>query len=454
MSDNKITRRGFIKRGLTGALAITPLALVDGCAGKRIDLTEEMYRIDQHPERKAENQTYLDAYDFENCVECGECLRGCIYKNLDEDQAIENIIKMRAGDTAVCEAMLDQCILCYKCNERCPVDARPAALMLQRLKERREREGGVPASMKYFINGMKSQGWDKNLFVDLYSDHSREEREIIEKWSGPKDCGDGDLLWCSCAVRIFPYDIEHSRALADLRKFGGKFDCCGLASFRSGLFDVSRYLVNNLIDRLSECRFKRLVVMCGSCQEMFKICMPEYLGQEFPFEVISIYEYLEERIKKGELAVQRQVPVEQKENACISHACFGHDFGEEYTACVKNLARLVGFDCVELEHTGENNACCGMGGYYRKGNLWDIVDVQSLKEKDLKKSKAENIVSYCYGCYFTTHFLQGGTSHFLLEKLLWALGDEIKYPLKGIFGRSLNFRNMWHMMGIGPSALF
>ena len=95
-----------------------------------------------------------------------------------------------------------------------------------------------------------------------------------------------------------------------------------------------------------------------------------------------------------------------------------------------------------------------LGGYYRKGNFWDILDVKSVKKQDLQKSVKENIVSYCYGCYFTTHLFHGGTTHFLLEKLLWALGDEIKYPMSGLIGRSLNFSSMLHMMKIGPSALF
>ncbi|MGB9500116.1 MAG: heterodisulfide reductase-related iron-sulfur binding cluster [Dissulfuribacterales bacterium] len=191
-------------------------------------------------------------------------------------------------------------------------------------------------------------------------------KKLGSKWSEPKDCGDGDLLWCSCASRVFPYDIEHAHALADLQKFGGKSDCCGLVAFRSGLFDVGRFLTNNLIDRFSECRFNRLVVMCGSCQDMFQLALPEYFGREFPFEVVSVYQYLDEQIQSGK----------------------------------------------------------------------------------------ENIVAYCYGCFTISRLFQGGTTHFLLEKLLWALGDEIKYPMSGILGRSMNFSNLWHMTKIGPSALF
>ena len=454
MTANSITRRKFIKQGIVGTLAVAPITLTHGCAGAKLDLKKEMADLDENPETRAKNQSYMDAYDFDNCLECGECLQGCIYKDLTEDQAIENIKKMREGDVAVCEEMLDQCVFCYNCNYRCPVDANPAALMFERLRDRREREGSVPSSLRYAINGMENKGWGYNLFRDLYTDHSEEEEEIIAGWSEPKDCGDGDLLWCSCAGRVFPYDIEHSHVLADLKKFGGKSDCCGLAAFRSGLFDVGRFLTNNLIDRLSECKFNRLVVMCGSCQDMFQLAMPEYFGQEFPFEIISVYQYLDEQIQNGKLAIKRQVPDDERQDACIFHSCFGHKFGDEYLACIKRLYEGVGFDCVELEHHGEDNACCGMGGFYRSGSLWDILEVKGVKKEDLKKSEKENIVAYCYGCFTISRLFQGGTTHFLLEKLLWALGDEIKYPMSGILGRSMNFSNLWHMTKISPSALF
>ncbi|MBC2715837.1 MAG: (Fe-S)-binding protein [Desulfobacteraceae bacterium] len=413
-----------------------------------------MARLDQNSETMARPKSYIDAYDFDQCTECGECLYECIYKDLTKDQAIENISKMRQGDVAVCEAMLDQCVFCYNCSYSCPVNANPAALMFERLHERRNRERGVPASLQYIINGMESQGWTHNLFQDLYTDHNKDEKEIIAKWSEPKDCNDGDLLWCSCASRVFPYDIEQSHVLSGLQKFGGKSDCCGLPAFRSGLFDVGRFLANNLIDRFSQCRFKRLVVMCGSCQDMFQLALPEYFGQEFPFEMISVYQYLDEQIQNGNFQIKRQVTVDEKENTCIFHSCFGYKFGKDYLSCIKRLYQAVGFDCMELVHNGENNACCGMGGVYRQGNLWDIMNVKGVKKKDLKKSNKENILAYCYGCYFTSHLSQGGTTHFLLEKVLWALGDEIKYPISGILGRSFNFSSFIHMIGIIPSALF
>ena len=398
----------------------------------------------------------MHTYDVDRCVECGRCLYECPYNDLTLAQAIDTIKKMRLGDVRACEFILDHCVFCYNCDYSCPVNAHPAALMLERHEERRRGEKATPSSLRYLVNGIESHGWGHNLFRDLYSAHDDTENAVISEWSRPKDCGDGDLLWCSCATRIFPYDIANSTVLSGLEKFGGVSDCCGLPAMRSGLVDAGRRVSDDLVDRLSQCRFNRLVVMCGSCQDMFCNFMPGHLDQKFPFPVISIYEYLDEQIQNGRLTIQRQIePQKKEEKECVSifHSCYGHTFGDAYLSAIDRLAKAVGYDCEELAHTGEKNLCCGMGGIYRKGSLRDILKVRGLKRKDLKQSHARKILAYCYGCFFMSHLLQSGTTHFLLEKLLWALGDDIRYPMNKIFGRALNLRTVKHMIGIAPSAL-
>jgi formate hydrogenlyase subunit 6/NADH:ubiquinone oxidoreductase subunit I len=454
MDKKGVNRRVFLKNGLKGGIAISSAGLfLYGCSSKSLDLKKEIQSLDIQPDRKVHYKTYMDAYKFDDCIECGECLYGCPFKDLSQEQAIENIIKMREGDKETCDKMLDQCCFCFKCNHRCPQDAVPTALMLQRLKERREEEGSVPAPLKYSMNGMKTKGWEHNIFRDMYTDHNEEERAIIKKWSEPKDCGDGDLLFCGCGVRLFPSDIEESEVLAGLPKFGGENDCCGLYPSRGGLNEVGRFVSNNLIDRLAESKFDRLVVMCGSCLEMFKVSMPHYIGQEFPFKAISVYEYVAEQMEKGLITIKRKVPVEERD-ACISDSCHGYEFGEDFTDLVRKLGRDIGYSFTELRHNRENNACCGLAGYLRDGNLWSLIDAKNVKKKDIEDSGKENILTYCQGCYLNSHLMMPGNSHYLLEKLLWALGDDINFQSDMITSRALNLSTMISMIKIGPSALF
>lgn len=234
MAERKISRRKFLQQGLAGVSVV----LISGCASPRLDLKTEMARLDQNPKTRATHQSYMDAYGFDRCIECGECLHSCLYKDLTADEAAENIRQMRAGNVAVCEPMLDQCVFCYNCNYACPVDANPAALMLERLRDRRNREGTVPASMRYMINGMESQGWEDNLFGIFIRITMTKKKPSSRNGPNPKTAV---TATCSSAIAPVGYSPMISpirmscpvcRSSAVLRTVAG-FRHCGAGSLMS-----------------------------------------------------------------------------------------------------------------------------------------------------------------------------------------------------------------------------
>ncbi len=448
-----INRRDFLTQGLTGITAVAGAGLASGCSATRPNLEENLLRSDLPCLKTNQYATYMDAYDANACLECGDCLSGCLFKRYDREAAIKNIIGLRSGDKVICDRNLDTCCFCSQCNHRCPVGAQPGALMLHRLSERRAVAGGTPASIQFVLNGMQSKGWTNNIFRNIYAGHSQTEQKILDDWSEPKDCGEIDLLWCGCSARMFPYDIEHSKVLSGLQKFAGRNDCCGSFAVRAGLRDIARYNADNLMDRLARSRFKRLVVMCGACVEMFTFYLPRYIGQEFPYQVVSVYEYVDELLASSKQSIIRQVSAEER-NACLSDSCYGSHLGDNFMRSVNGLYRKIGFDYSELEYSGKNAACCGFMAYMRRGNILDVYSARSVKAGDIKKSNKKNVVSYCHGCFFTANFIMSGKAHYLIEKVLWAMGDEIRYPYAGIPKKAITPASLAGMMRIGYSALF
>ena len=360
--------------------------------------------------------SYLDAYDFDACTECGECLSGCKYMGMDADEAMDGIARLRDGNGV--DGILDRCVFCAQCNERCPVEARPAALLLERLRDRRKAEGTVSEFFAYYSNGMERLGWTENYFKDVYLASDEATRKIVDGWSEPKQ-GD-DILWCGCGNRVNPHGIEHSRVLAGLPKYGAVADCCGSNPAKMGLYDAARMMTEDLIEALSRSTFKRLVVSCGSCQKHFRIYWPTYFGEKFPFEVISLYEYIVEQLDAGKFAVQRKVDLD----AALSDACYGHAFGEDYLGAVRRLCAETGIKVTPLEHHGGETACCGVSGYARRMELEGVRDAMRLKAQDIKKSGKQDVLNYCMGCHTMTTIVHPCKSHYLLDKVLWALGDD------------------------------
>jgi len=361
--------------------------------------------------------SYIDAFKMDECVECGECLASCKYMGLSQSEAVEGIRNLRDGVQV--DQYLDRCTFCGQCNDKCPTDAQPEALLLERLRDRRKAEGSIPMFVAYYLAGIEALGSEENYFHDVYSASSEETKQIIKKWEEPKQ-GD-DLLWCGCGNRMTPQNLEYSRVLADLPKFGGIGDCCGLNEAKIGLYEAARHVTENLLERLSRCKFKRLIVSCGSCQEHLTIVYPKYFGRKMPFEVLSLYEYIDEQMEKGKIGVQRQLNTEM----AISDACFGYQFGDHYLKTIRKLCRAIGINVVELQHNRDDTACCGMSGMARRFQVNDVMEAMKIKADDIKRSGAQKVLNYCTGCHTVTTMVHAARSVYLLDKVLWALGDDL-----------------------------
>jgi Fe-S oxidoreductase len=88
-------------------------------------------------------------------------------------------------------------------------------------------------------------------------------------------------------------------------------------------------------------------------------------------------------------------------------------------------------EVVELANNRDHNLCCGMPSIIR--NDFDLTlpaQVAAKKIEQVAQSGASDLYCYCPGCFMQ---LGGGAkeigikTHYSLEEILWALGDE--YPV-------------------------
>jgi len=393
------------------------------------------------------NKSFIESFRPDKCRKCGVCLRDCFYQDLDPAEAKRGINDLISG--ADFDYYLDHCVMCSRCNRLCPIGANPMALLLQRFNDRRKNEKSIPRAIAYMVNGMREKEWGSNFFLDVCKSHNKKRKGILEKWERPKESG--DIIWCGCASRMFPDYIENSKILSDIPKFGGVDDCCGNIAVKSGLFEEAKLIASDLINTLSKSKFNRIIVLCGSCLETFISYYPDYLGMDFPFQAISIFEYLEEQITLGNLPVMRKLDID----AAVSDSCFGGAFDADFAESIKRLCGHIGIKITPMAHGGKDAACCGMNAFLRKGKIKDLFAAGIIKRKDIREAGKKDLLTYCYGCTMTlnsSNFTRN--THFLLEKVLWALGDEVDISVNSLFRKMMNARSIYSMLKIGPSALF
>jgi len=374
-------------------------------------------------------KTYIDAFDPEGkswtvCEECGLCLQQCPVMKMGklESQAEMGLL-LKGQET---ERVLNECTFCFSCNHYCPQGLRPYALIMERAVEKNRRVGkGFPPYMDYLLTGKT----DSCIFWEVYAAESAEEKAILNRWESapPKS---QEVLFIGCVGREIPYGTEHSRVFGGLPKYSPRNACCGELAYRYGDYQTFTETVERTREMLECLDTKRLVCYCGSCANYLGNIWPNYHGVKLPFQIVSVWEWLWEKYRNGEIKVER--PIDRK--VALTDSCYSSELGDGFLEAVRGLHRAVGMEVVELENNRFDNLTCGTVAILR--NHYDLREgTKEAKKKiaQVLKTGVGDLNCYCPGCYMQ---LRGSAKksniqpHYALEEILWAFGDECTVPLE------------------------
>jgi len=375
------------------------------------------------------NKSYMDAFDQKGksekiCKNCGLCLQKCPVMRMDKHEAISEHTRLRNGDDTL--RVLQECDFCYNCNTYCPHGLNPMALIMARISDRIKKSGkGIPEYLQYLFVGRG----EPSVFEDLYKMLPEEEQSVLDRWeTPPAKCK--EVLFIGCIGREIPLEIEHSSVLKELPKYGPRIACCGELPFRLGDFNEFSRIAERTMTLLSKLQTDRLVCYCGSCTHSFMNIWRQYLGVTLPFEIVSVWEWLWDKVRNKELVARRTIA----KKIALSDSCYGSELGDPFFAAVRGLHEAAGFEVVELQNNRYDNHCCGMVSIVRN----DFDFMQPLKAAQRKigqvmESGAPGVACYCPGCLTR---LAGPAkkaeleSRYSLEDILWAFGDDCEVPLK------------------------
>lgn len=324
------------------------------------------------------------------------------------------------------ERVLNECTFCFSCNHYCPQGLRPYALIMERAADKNRSIGkGFPPYMDYLLTGKT----DSCVFWDVYAAESAEEKSILDRWESvpPKS---REVLFIGCVGREIPYDTEHSFVFKELPKYSPRDACCGELAYRYGDYQAFVGTVERTRKILERLDTERLVCYCGSCANYLGNIWPNYHGVKLPFKIVSVWEWLWEKYRKGEIKVER--PINRK--VALTDSCYSSELGDGFMDAVRGLHRAVGMEVVELENNRFDNLTCGTVSILR--NNYDLRE--GVKEAKKKMAQVMNtgvgdLSCYCPGCYMQ---LRGAARrsniqpHYALEEILWAFGDECTVPLE------------------------
>lgn len=368
--------------------------------------------------------SYTENCDWSKCTLCGECFVKCPVLKLDRKEAVIEMKALLNGEEA--KRIFKECTTCFNCNSYCPEGLRPHELILKRLVER--RNGKKPKFIPYLCNGNPESEIRYSMFQDLYSQLTKEENDILETWkSVPK--ASKEILWVGCIGRLSCKDLENSEILKGLPKFGPPDLCCGELAYRLDSWNAYKHTIEKTLKRFESLDIETMVCYCGSCYNYFTNILNNVYGKELPFKVISLYQWLLDRVERGEFQLKQ--PLDFK--AAVHESCYVSELDPDYPAVLRKLYSGAGMEVIELEHNGDCNLSCGATTVVRDLNPYkSFFREHKRKYAEVKCTDTNELALNCPGCFITLSFTSkffGKKLRYMPDELLRAYGDEITVPI-------------------------
>lgn len=328
---------------------------------------------------------FTKEFAADRCDYCGRCFAECPVLHLPPEKAATEIHKLVHQKKSI---VLNRCTGCMACNTICPRDANPHTLIVNLWGERCRREG-VPETARLVLPYQKH-----NLHETGQQFLPEGERRLLraweENWRTPP--GIETMMFAGCNMLLLPFLLD-SPLYADLPIFGSLDICCGEPFYRMGCREAARAAARNVQHEFGRMGLKKVVVPCLACYHLFKYVYPQVLNVSLNIEVVTIEEWLSERIRGGKLAVS---PLHK--TVVLHDNCWPKASGDFLFDQVRALLGLLGVTVIEAPHSRENALCCGMCAGAARFRLRDIVYTAGKLLRELEKSPAEWAVEYCGGC--------------------------------------------------------
>jgi len=412
-------------------------------------------------EKRTARQALLSIYDeVAKCNKCGFCLSTCpVYTITGEERAVarghnvhlQNLIEGNLEMSEELKAPLFECLLCRACVENCMSGVmthenvlRGRSVYVEQLGEPRVLQFVLrkllpnPKKMDFYVRlaalGKKSRldraakalgvlkwfGRDRDKVLDLVQRMPfRFFRErVAELGPNPQPAHAKVAYFVGCATNYALPEVGFSTVKV-LRAVGCSVQilgnvCCGLPASSYGDHSAFKNLAQRNLDIMANLEVATIVTDCGSCSAFLKEYAdlladdPEYGAKAAAVrpKLKALSEYLKE-IGPPEFRGRVDARVTYHDPCHMSRY---QDLVNEPRDIIRSIPG------VEYRELPEADWCCGAAGTYNIAYYGQSMQVLSRKMENVKKTKADILVTTCPACYIQLAY--GARKHALRCEVL------------------------------------
>ncbi|MBQ4279984.1 MAG: 4Fe-4S dicluster domain-containing protein [Rikenellaceae bacterium] len=271
-----------------------------------------------------DKQKSYDHFQIEACSRCGICIDPCQLQRdagVDSVQSVYFLRDRRYG--RLTEAVADNCLMCGRCEQACPVGIELNAL---RLNARDDMRNGAAEGRYDYVKG------------------------------ADRSAGEGRVgYFAGCMTLLTPRILDAMRRIFEASgeavwwadKDGGV--CCGRPLKLSGEVDAAAKMMDYNKGLFARHGITTLVTSCPICLKVFR---EDYGLQEMGIRVLHHSEYMLGLIREGRLRLKPGATVYTYHDPCeLGRGCGIYDEPREL---ISGVGRLV-----EVAENRERAFCCG-----------------------------------------------------------------------------------------------
>jgi Fe-S oxidoreductase len=371
-----------------------------------------------------------------SCVHCGLCAESCIYYLAYKDTRYIPAVKVdlvssiyrryhtltgktipwltgaRDLDGATIQEMVDllygSCTMCGRCTMHCSIGV-DIAYLVQTGRAMLANMGYVPASLQSTVDSAIRTGNNMAIPVEELVDTIKWLEDDLrmevndDNATIPMDEPGKKIMYTlnPREPKFFPLSIS---AMAKIFHAAGEswtlstrmYDVTNYAYF-SGNGEEAKVIAQRMYDEMKHLHAGKCVLAeCGHGSRAFRWEAPNYLGEPFPFDVLTSVELIAEYIREDRIKVD---PEKIKAKVTLHDPCNlvrGGGIIEEQRYILKHCVS----DFVEMNPHGIDNLCCGGGGGQLAMGEYNErrMKITGMKADQIKKTGASIVCTPCHNC--------------------------------------------------------
>ncbi len=360
----------------------------------------------------------LQLIELDSCTRCSECLKHCPVQDVTGRPAISPPEKIRMfrefikatdglkarlfGPRDIDKKLLEdftkavyECTTCGACGQNCTV-----GIFTQRLwpmlRKEMVRRGLAPIGPQ--ANLPKAIERTGNIY-----DKPPEQRYSPWFPEGVMVSERSDIAYYAGCTGAYEAQPMVRGDVLVLNAIGEPFTmlppeeevCCGFPLFITGQHDMLEDLTKRLVNAYRARGVRLLLCSCPCCVNIMSRDWPLFYGQQLPFKIRHITQFVADAIRQGRLRFKKEL----KERIIYHDPCYlsrGVGVIDEPRIVLRSIP---GVELLEFERHGLNSRCCGAGGAARKVFHENAIAMGRLTIDEAVKKKAEKLILSCPACY-------------------------------------------------------